>query len=232
MGDEVRVLLPCVEQTGLVVADYSYAGADFTPSLNLNSWPTRYKYVGDATYYTIDADNRRLERADDPNFTFGNGAADVAVSWFALVNLIDATDSTIIAKYRPADNHEWKFHLDSNDYLTIETYDDDAAASIGCEYQTAFTESAWKFVVATYDGSSIDAGFKLYIDGAQVADVDIGAGAYTAMEDKGRMITIGVQSDWTNYLDGSFTWVGVAAKELSANDVNVMWHKLAELIAE
>jgi len=112
--------------------------------------------------------------------------------------------------------------FDASGYPTLQLYDESVDKYIGRQDQTAFTTGSWKILVTTYDGSGICAGCKIYIDGVQLDDADYTDAGYVAMEAVSANLTVGALKNaaaYSEYYDGKMTWIGVAAKELSADEV-------------
>jgi len=179
-------------------------------------------FQGRATYYDFNGTAHYLYRANDTDFDFGDAATDDAFSIVCCVNPDDVTSRQIIGKWDDNNQREWRLFFDANGYPTFQLYDESADTYIGRQDQTAFTTGSWQVLVATYDGSGINAGCKIYIDGVQLDDADYDNGVYVAMEAVTANLMVGALKDaavYSEYYDGKMTWIGVAAKELSADEV-------------
>lgn len=180
--------------------------------------------VGSGVAITFNGTSTEADIADNDNFSFGDGFQDDAFSIFALVNMTDATNSTILSKWDvTATLREWRFHFDANDDLTLELYDESANTYIGRKDDTAFTQGAWKLVVATYDGTATNNGIRIYIDRSRLDDVDVSSGVYVAMENTAQEVEIGEITDSDKLMfDGKLAMVGLTGKALTHSEVASM----------
>ena len=187
---------------------------------------SRRSLVGSGVAIEFDGTDDEADTPDQGNLSFGDGAVDQAFSVFALVNLDDSTSSVVLSKFdTSAGQEEWLFELDASDRPRFALYDDSASARIGRLDATALAQSAWKLLVATYDGSRASTGMRLYLDGARVDDTDDNVGTYTAMENGTELVALGYRQAAgakENFFDGKMALVGLAAKELSEEEVWVL----------
>jgi hypothetical protein len=214
-----RLLCPCVETTGTSITDYTRLSNTLTAKTSVVNWCW---YQGRATYYDFDGAAHYLYRANDTDFDFGDAATDDAFSVVCCVNPDDVTSRQIIGKWDDNNQREWRLFFDASGYPTFQLYDESADTYIGRQDQTAFTTGSWQVLVATYDGSGINAGCKIYIDGVQLDDADYDNGVYVAMEAVTANLMVGALKNaavYSEYYDGKMTWIGVAAKELSPDEV-------------
>ena len=75
-----------------------------------------------------------LYRADDADFTFGNGTNDSAFSVFVPVSCHNVTSRTVIGKWdetAAGEQREWRLFFDANGYPNVQLYDESANAYIG-----------------------------------------------------------------------------------------------------
>lgn len=218
LGDTLFIS-PFIEDNGTNVKDYSRRSNDLTSSDDLSaitnvSNRSRYIYFDGSSYY--------LYRTNDTDFDFGDSAVDNAFSIVVAVSPDDVTSRQVIGKWDENNQREWRLFFDANGYPTIQLYDESVDKYIGRQDQTAFTTGSWKVLVATYDGSAVSGGCKIYIDGVQLDDADYEAAGYVAMEAVTANLTVGALKNaaaYSEYFDGKMTWIGVAAKELSADEV-------------
>ena len=214
-----RLLCPCTSTTGTSITDYTRLSNALTAQASVADW---YGFQGRATYYDFNGTAHYLYRANDTDFDFGDAATDDAFSVVCCVNPDDVTSRQIIGKWDDNNQREWRLFFDANGYPTLQLYDESADTYIGRQDQTAFTTGSWQVIVATYDGSGINAGCKIYIDGVQLDDTDYDNGVYVAMEAVTANLMVGALKNaavYSEYYDGKMTWIGVAAKELSPDEV-------------
>ena len=79
-------------------------------------------------------------------------------------------------------------------------------------------EGEWIHVCATYDGTAVIGGIKLYINGTRVSETDNVSGTYIGMEELDAVMQIGRRG--TNYADGKIRDVHIYAEELTAAQVS------------
>jgi len=179
-------------------------------------------FIGESLYLNFDGTSQRFYQTNNTDFDFGDAATDDAFSVVCCVNPDDVTSRFILGKWDDNNQREWRLFFDANGYPTMQLYDESADTYIGRQDQTAFTTGSWQVLVATYDGSGINAGCKIYIDGVQLDDADYDNGVYVAMEAVTANLMVGALKNaavYSEYYDGKMTWIGVAAKELSADEV-------------
>jgi hypothetical protein len=160
--------------------------------------------------------------ADEYKYSFGNSATDKPFSVEAWVNMTDATSFVIASKGVNNVDAEWLFYVASSDKVYFQLHDESVAdCRLGRAYNTALTsfEGQMIHLVATYDGSSTEAGMNIYLNGVQVDDVSVGAsqGSYVAMEKQEHDVWIGRYS--TTYANGVIGSVTIYDKELSGPEV-------------
>lgn len=180
--------------------------------------------LGSGKSLTFDGTATEADIPDSNDFSLGDGAVDSAGTWFSLVKMTDATDSTVLAKYDVTGTlREWRLYFDANDYPTLELYDESADTWIGREDATAFTEGAWAWVIATYDGTGSNAGIRIYVNKARLDDTDASSGAYVAMENSTALVELGqITSGTPEFFDGSMAVAGMSGKALSEEEVAIM----------
>jgi hypothetical protein len=213
------LMCPCDEYRGTSIADYTRHSNNLTAIASLWDWS---EHVNKATCYRFNGTSHYLYRANDTDFDFGDAATDDAFSIVCCVNPDDVTSRQIIGKWDDNNQREWRLFFDATGYPTFQLYDESADTYIGRQDQTVFTTGSWQVLVATYDGSGINAGCKIYIDGVQLDDADYDNGVYVAMEAVTANLMVGALKNaaaYSEYYDGKMTWIGVAAKELSADEV-------------
>lgn len=219
LGD-TRVLIPCNSLfNNTNVPDFSKKTNTLTSSTAVSNLHGFYGYCN---YYDFNGTTHYLYRTNDTDFDFGDAATDDAFSVVCCVNPDDVTSRQIIGKWDDNNQREWRLFFDANGYPTLQLYDESADTYIGRQDQTAFTTGSWQVLVATYDGSGINAGCKIYIDGVQLDDTDYDNGVYVAMEAVTANLMVGALKNaavYSEYYDGKMTWIGVAAKELSPDEV-------------
>jgi len=229
-----RLIVPIVNtsgnrlSSGATVNDLSRHANDLTCSVDLSVLTEQSTFLfnpyfqGESVFINLDGTDEYLYRANDTDFDFGDAATDDAFSIVCCVNPDDVTSRQIIGKWDDNNQREWRLFFDANGYPTLQLYDESADTYIGRQDQTAFTTGSWQVIVATYDGSGINAGCKIYIDGVQLDDTDYDNGVYVAMEAVTANLMVGALKNaavYSEYYDGKMTWIGVAAKELSPDEV-------------
>ncbi len=214
-----RLLSPFTEITGTSITDYTRNSNTLTAQTSVAA---SYGFQGRATYYDFNGSSHYLYRTNDTDFNFGNALTDSAFSIVLCVNADAVASRQLIGKWDVNNLREWRFFLDASGYPTLQLYDESIDKYIGRQDQTALTTATWNVLVATYDGSGICAGCKIYIDGVQLDDADYTDAGYVAMEAINTNLMVGALKNaaaYSEYYDGKMTWIGVAAKELSADEV-------------
>jgi parallel beta-helix repeat protein len=213
------LLSPFAEVTGTSITDYTRQSNALTAQTSVATW---YGFQDRATYYNFNGTSHYLYSTNDTAFDFGNSLVDSAFSIVCCVYVDAVASRQIIGKWDVNNLREWRFFLDASGYPTLQLYDESVNKYIGRQDQTALGTDGWKVLVTTYDGSGICAGCKVYLDGVQVDDADYTDAGYVAMEAINTNLMIGALKNaaaYSEYYDGKMTWIGVAAKELSADEV-------------
>ena len=185
------------------------------------------KNMGYTTLFNGTSDYIDLGDSDD--FSFGNGTVDEAFSICALVNVdhdsnfkcIITRNSIVVGDVQK----EWQLSLNASNQLRLLTYDNSSGAYIGAASTSALSEG-YHFVVATFDASGA-LGFKLYVDGVEIADTPLSYGSYTAMENLdveaiigGDIISTGAVG---NFFNSYISFVALEKSEMTASEVFRLW---------
>jgi hypothetical protein len=211
--------LPAVSETSTSTDAGSPTGHGkvITYSKDVSTWDTTAKYLGQGIDIKFDGVD---EEADTPDHAEFSNTLDV-MSWMALVKLTDATSSTIISKFditTSAEVREWLFQFDSADKLTMEVWDESAAARIGQTSDTAVTEGEWALYSGTYDGGITSSGVLLYKNGLVLQSSADETGTFVSGEDLGAVVSIGdyegTGGSNVDFMDGSMGFVMMSTKEL------------------
>ncbi len=218
LGD-ASMFLPFSEATGSTVTDWTANGLDATTSETLQTFDTPPAFVGSQYAYDFNGVDEEMDVAD--NALSSTAGAMSAGAW---VNMTDSTNSTLFGVWDINSKREWRLYLDASDYPTFAVYDEGNAAQLGRQDQTALSEGAWKFVVATFDGGTAAGGITVYIDGVALDDADVLVGSgYADQVDSGAALDIGFNEDGSsapeNYFDGLMWGPWMTKKELSADEV-------------
>jgi hypothetical protein len=94
---------------------------------------------------------------------------------------------------------------------------------IGRYYNTVLSTNTWYHMFATYDGSKLESGLKIYINGVRVDDTSDSAGTYSGLSRTTTPFSFG--TDWNNYpnqgnkLSGYYGLGQVYRRELSAGEI-------------
>ena len=179
-------------------ADQSGNSNNFTQGTDAD----RPNYVS-SSYLDFDhANTELLTRADDNDFSFGNGTTDSPFSMVAYINLDDATKFRILSKSDAVATTEYFFTSSATDYLGIFMYKvGDVNNSISRTILATSYEGSWITVGFSYDASGDTSGIKLYIDGVNVKGTAAKAGTYTAMSNTAssiRMASLAWTPDYSN----------------------------------
>jgi hypothetical protein len=94
---------------------------------------------------------------------------------------------------------------------------------IGRYYNTVLSTNTWYHMFATYDGSKLESGLKIYINGVRVDDTSDSVGTYSGLSRTTTPFSFG--TDWNNYpnqgnkLSGYYGLGQVYRRELSAGEI-------------
>lgn len=133
---------------------------------------------------------------DSDDFSFGNGVSDTPFTFMVIIQptSLGATINTLFGKYNSSTaSGEYLFSINSGK-LTVLLSDQSTSGTIGRLYNTSLSADVGSVHVyaATYSGTSLATGIKLYRDGVRVDDTDNSGGVYVAMEN-----TTDVPGDFT-----------------------------------
>ena len=107
--------------------------------------------------------------ADADNLSFGNGTTDSAFSISAWVKMTDATRFRVVSKLNGS-NAEYAFFTSAADQLYFVLYDNTTSNRISRYTSSALTsyEGTWIHLAATYNGSGILRGLKIYLNNTRI----------------------------------------------------------------
>jgi prepilin-type N-terminal cleavage/methylation domain-containing protein len=120
------------------------------------------------------------------NLSFGDSVSDKPFTLAAWVNMKARSNFEIINK---ANEYRWI----NNNLFRLYLFDENGSNYI---YRNAIDllpyQNQWIYLVATYDGSKVVTGIKLYINGSETTFYGTGsAGTYTAMHNTGGILRVG-----------------------------------------
>jgi len=170
-----------------------------------------------------------LSAAASSTLTFGDGSNDSPFSvtgWFYW----DASGiNWIVAKHEGSGFYDKEFDifLDGSRYLNFYVYDKSGTAVRGKKTSLTVATSEWVHFAVTYDGSGLNSGFELYLNGTQRTGDSISAGTYTAMEDLNIPLTIGGGGPYltsaSQFFDGKIAEICVWNRVLTSNEANTLY---------
>lgn len=225
---DLRMLLPLFESDPAdnePVQDISQRGNHFLKHTTGDNDP----YIkGELLSYRLNGVNEAIDMASDAQFSFGaDGTApnEPSFSVGAAVRFNDSTQNAVISRADEtnlANEIEYLFWTGGDDKINLRIYDEVATAMIGAYNDDALLVDRWYIIIGTYDGSAVNTGVNVYVDGV-VNNVTVGAGAYTAMHAMTVVTAVGYQENGggalAEFVDGDVALPFITARELSAADV-------------
>ena len=163
--------------------------------------------------------NEYVDCGDHDDFSFGDGLKDSPFSISAWINMDDATQFIIISKTSIGPK-EWAFGTSNNDYLLFSLFHDEIGIYTNYIISNATLteyEGEWIQVVATYDGSSLTSGMRIYLNGTILDVTENPSGNYVAMHPGNAKVYIGRRD--SDYSDGKMHDVRIHSKELSKKEI-------------
>lgn len=229
IGGDMRALwIPNAGDT-TTTADETRHGQTWTyEDTGLGDFDSSPSRIGNGIEVVFNGTSEEADTGDNARYTFGDGAVDQAFSVFAVVRVTaGAGFQMILAKLDATTGStegEWAFGIDSSERPQLSSYDDSASLGrIGRRDATALTTNTRYFLAATYDGTGLALGVRVYVNAVRVDDTDNSSGSYTAMEDKGGavMLAHSITSEGVagNFWTGRIALAGLCAKELNVHEI-------------
>jgi len=173
--------------------------------------------------YEFDGTDDYLLIADDSRMTFSDGSTDLPFSIETWVFVHDMAAFNILSKgAENAREYRFRFTGTNSDHLSLGLYDDQRPNGGGINNiglrsvdNLSAETNKWLHVAATYDGSGVSGGIKLYLNGVQLNTmVLIGTDSigtnYITMRNQSHGAAIGrVFTDFNKFSDGLIDGVGI-----------------------
>ena len=103
-------------------------------------------------------------------------------------------------------------------------YDDNSSFSINATTDIGLSTGVWYHVCATYDGSGLNTGITVYVNGVTGTLTRGGGGSYTAMHNEGGDVYIGSLIYNSQFFNGKIDEVAIIPSELSAAQVAAIYN--------
>ncbi|MBI4202329.1 MAG: hypothetical protein HY532_04340 [Chloroflexi bacterium] len=168
---------------------------------------------------------------DNDFWSRGDGVTDQPFSLGILINVSQKKFMAIFAK-NGVGGSEWQFYTQSNGlYPGLIVRDHSAGAWVGRGYNGVIPGvNEWSFWVVTYNGSRSASGVKVYYNGAQIDNMNLVNGTYTAMENGTAPVTAPSQA-FGGQIAGGACGPVFTHKELSASEVTELYNYCRGLMA-
>lgn len=158
-------------------------------------------------YLDLDGVNDALQATDANALSFGNGAADTALTLEAWIRPdVMNRQQQLIGKWTLGANTEYRLYIAAN-IIRLDLRDASANAQVSV-YTTnsqAALVGAWHHVAATYDGrggATAADGVTIYIDGVSLPLTRVNNAAYVAMENTPADLQFGRETNGDKQYDG------------------------------
>tara|TARA_R100000750_G_C2344623_1_gene95769 strand:+ start:15 stop:827 length:813 start_codon:yes stop_codon:yes gene_type:complete len=215
--------LPQASDTTTTTGDESAVGGlTFTYNHSIATYDTGARHLGLGIALKMNGTDEEFDTPDIAAFTPA-----AAISWVALVNPVDSTNSTIGSKLdltSGAEVREWLFWLDAADKLNLELWDESAAAKIGKASKDTITEDEWQLLSATWDNTAASSGIKLYKNGTELAATADDTGTFVDVENLTVVPSFGDYEGTggtnINFFDGEMAMILMVGKALTALDLD------------
>lgn len=143
-----------------------------------------------------------INLGDSIDFHMGSGGSDLPFSasmW--LYQNVDETTSPF-GKFGGGGANEYEMLTLAGDGYSFRCYDDSNNVYIGRKTSSGLITNEWVHLAFTYDGSALNSGITIYINGVQTATIDAGSGSYFAMSNESTDLTIGMRRNGSIHYDG------------------------------
>lgn len=167
----------------------------------------------------LNGDPDHVNCGDVDLLDFVDGSGDLPFSVSIWLNAVDITSNYLVSKNSNSDG--WMFSTSSTNRISL-ICQSSLGNRIARWYDTPLTayEGSWIHLVGTYDGSGSDSGIKLYLDGDELATVEINQGIYTGMVSNTEDLTIGKwDKDPPIFMDGKVAFIRIYDRVLSGDEV-------------
>jgi hypothetical protein len=177
--------------------------------------------------YSVDFDgiDNYATIADADNLSFGDSSTDSPFSISAWIknDVIGATQR-IVTKATLSTNIEYMLAITGGNVLGLFLYDDTSGSSINTTISTSLSTGVWYHVCATYDGSGVNTGITLYVNGVAGTPTRGLNGFYTAMHNDGGDVHIGTLIYASQFFNGNIDEVAIIPSELSQAQVTAIYN--------
>lgn len=232
-GDELVFFLPNFESNPAdnePVTDYGPHALPFQAyEGGAGNWAVAPTIRGSVLRYHMNGVDEAVDCADDDLFSMdadGTAGNEPSFSLVIAVKFNDLSDVVLISRYDTTNlavEVEYLFNISGADLFGFTIYDAATNVRIGRTYSVALNDDQWYILIATYDGSRVAAGVRLFIDGVRVDDTDSIGGVYTAMHNTAVVTAVGYRESPAGalqlFLDGDFWGPLQTARALSDGGV-------------
>jgi len=159
---------------------------------------------------------RHVSVCCETNFDFSRTDSFSVAAWVNITG--GAGDDFIIGKRAglAAGNSGWSLSITSCGFIKLDLGNGTTEFTSGVS-STNLRDCNWHFIVGTYDGSEIDTGLRLFVDG--VGKITGSGTSITGTTTNNCVVTVGASSGGTEDLTGLVDCVRVWNKELTSDEV-------------
>jgi hypothetical protein len=175
---------------------------------------------------------RYVDFADSNDFSFTDGVTDLPFSISFWVNFSTFTNNNFLITKRQGNTNpvEWQIaRVNASQKIDIFLFSQNSTAnSIAAESNNITTTNTWFHCVVTYNGSSLNTGLNIYINGLNDTANRGGAGTYVMMSNTTSIVTMGrarfstsANNKHRGLLDEVAIWKN---RELTASEVTKLYN--------
>lgn len=160
----------------------------------------------------------KIEIADDNSLSFGNGSIDTPFSYILWVKFLTNGSWVLIKKANKSTlNTDFEYQMSIGvGTLNFHCGDNTQSNRISVDISQSFITGVWYHLAFTYNGSGVESGINIYIDGVKGERTFVSAGSYTAMENETSPVIFGKNGDaTTRSLNGYMDELALFDVELS-----------------
>jgi hypothetical protein len=190
--------------------------------------------IGDAVNFDNTNTLRYVQVPDADGFSFTDGITDLPFTitmWVYHLSFSSAGNFYINKRSTDVSpNIEWQFYyISSANAIQVLLFDGNNTTWIGMRSSVnPFALNTWYHIAATYDGSGLASGIKLYLNGVDVSTTTILSGTYVGMNNTAAPIRMG-NAGWATttvtkhrgYLDMLGVWKN---RELTAAEILMLYN--------